>query len=85
MPYKTYKSSGIHPQEPKTLRTLIPDETRYAMLSDYVSGDTYADIGRKHRQYKRQALRTITKAKERAERDNRPLLDIANVQETPGK
>jgi len=50
-----------------------------------MSGMTDRDIGRKHNKDRRQVLRTITKAKERAERDNRPLLDIQNVQETPGK
>ena len=79
MPYKTYKSSGIYPQEPKTIRILILDETQYIILSDYILRDTYTDIRRKYKQYKRQALRTITKAKEYIERDNKLLLDIANI------
>jgi hypothetical protein len=55
---------------------LILTKIRYAMLSD---------IGRKHQKDRRQVLCTITQAKVRAERDNRPLLDIHNVQETPKK
>ena len=85
MPHKIFKSKGIHPHQPKTSRTLIPTEIRYAMLSDKVSGMSDLDIGRKHQKDRRQVLRTITQAKVRAERDNRPLLDIQNVQETPRK
>jgi hypothetical protein len=85
MPHKIFKSKGIHPHQPKTLRMLIPTEIRYAMLSDKVSGMSDLDIGRKHQKDRRQVLRTITQARVRAERDNRPLLDIHNVQETPEK
>jgi hypothetical protein len=85
MPYKIRKTKGIKPRQPKTSRTLILTEIRYVMLSDYMSGMTDRDIRRKHDKDRRQVLQTITKAKERAERDNRPLLDIQNIQETPGK
>ena len=76
MPHKIRKTKGIKPHQPKTSRTLIPTEIRYAMLSDSMSGMTDRDIGRKHDKDRQQVLRTITKAKERAERDNRALLDI---------
>jgi len=85
MPKKTRKTKGIHPCEPQTTRTLIPDELRFAILSDHMLGDTNIVIGRKHHKNRRTVLKTITKARERAERDNRPLLYIANIQETPGK
>ena len=85
MVHKNRKTKGIKPHQPKTSRTLIPTEIRYAMLSDSMSGMTDRDIGRKHDKDRQQVLRTITKAKERAERDNRALLDIHNVQETPRK
>jgi hypothetical protein len=85
MPHKIFKSKGIHPHQPNTSHTLIPTEIRYAMLSDKVSGMSDLDIGRKHQKDCQQVLCTITQAKVRAERDNRPLLDIHNVQETPEK
>jgi len=85
MPRKIRKTKGIHLHEPKTTRTLIPDALRFAILSDHVSEDNNIDISRKHGKDKRQVLRTITKAKERAERDNHPLLELRSVQETPRK
>jgi hypothetical protein len=50
-----------------------------------MSSITNRDIRRKHDKDRRQVLRTIIKTKERAERDNKLLLDIQNMQETPGK
>lgn len=85
MVQKIRKTKGVCPRQPKTLRTLIPTETRFAMLSDKVSGMGDYEIGRKHNKNRRQVLLTITKARERAERYNRPILDQRNVQETPGK
>ncbi len=85
MPHKIRKTKGIKPHQPKTSCTLIPTKIRYTMLSDSMSGITDRDTGQKHDKDRWQVLRTITKAKERAKRDNRPLLDIHNVQETPGK
>lgn len=55
------------------------------MLSDKENGMGDREIGRKHHKDRRQVLRTITRARERAERDNRPILDVRNVQETPRK
>jgi hypothetical protein len=85
MPHKIRKTKGVTPHKNKTDRTLIPTEIRYAMVSDKAFGMTDLDIGRKHNKNRRQVLRTITKAKERARRDNRLLLDPHNVQETPKK
>jgi len=58
---------------------------RFTILSDYISEDTNITIRRKHYKNRRIILKTITKARERAERDNRLLLYIANIQETPDK
>jgi hypothetical protein len=85
MPHKLKQTKGPHPKQPKTSRTLIPTEIRYAMLSDKVSGMSNCAIGRKHDKNPRQVFRTIKKAEERAERDNLPFLDRHNVLETPKK
>ena len=82
MPRKIYKTKGIYLYKPKITRTLIPDILHFVILSDYISGDNDMDISRKYGKDRRQVLRTITKAKERAERDNHPLLELRSVQET---
>ena len=79
MPRKILKTKGVRLQELKIIQTLIPDVLRFAILSDYISGDSNIDISRKYRKDRRQVLRTITKAKERAKRDNYPLLDLCSV------
>jgi len=79
MPHKIWKSNGIHPTEPRTMRRLVPTETRFAILSDHVSGDTDRDIARKHSRERSVVHRTIDRAKVRANRDSRALLDIYNV------
>jgi len=79
MLYKSYKSNSIRPLELKITRTLILTETKFIILSDYILEDTFTDIKRKYKKYKHQALYTIIKAKERTERDNRPLLNITNI------
>ena len=79
MPKKTRKTKGIHPYELQTTCTLISDELRFAILSDYISGDINITIEQKYYKNKYIILKTITKAKERVERDNRSLLYIANI------
>jgi len=53
MPRKIRKTKGIRLQEPKTTRTLISNVLRFAILSDYISGDNDIDISRKYEKDKR--------------------------------
>jgi len=48
-------------------------------------GDINIVIRRKYYKNRRIVLKMIVKARERAERDNRLLLHITNIQETLGK
>ena len=79
MPYKIWKSNSIYPIEPRIMRRLILIEIYFAILSDYILGDTNRDIVQKHNRERSVVYYIIDKAKVRANRDSRALLDIYNV------
>jgi len=79
MPYKIWKSNSIYPTEPRTIRRLVLIETCFAILNNYISRDTNRDIIRKHSRERSIIHRTINRAKVRANRDSRALLDIYNI------
>ena len=79
MPYKIWKSNSIYPTELRTIRRLVLIEIYFVILSDYILEDINRDIIRKHSRERSVVHRTIDRAKVRANRDSRALLDIYNV------
>ena len=79
MLYKIWKSNSIYPIEPRTIRCLILTETRFVILSNYILGDINRDIIRKYSRECSVVYYIIDRAKVRANRDSRALLDIHNI------
>jgi hypothetical protein len=83
MVYKIRKTKGRHPQEPKTDQREIPTDIRHSMVMQHEDGKSDHQIGLLYDKHHYIVGRVIERAKEKAERHSRPLLDISNIYNSP--
>ena len=85
MARKIRKTKGR--QIPKKVldREEIPNEIRWAMLERFTDGASAKEVGKRYGKGPRQVRKVVKIAEEKATRHRRPLLDVKNVQNSPGR